>query len=80
MLDRVATLQLDVQNFALVTHAVPAERVTPHVPDMFELQTFAGDDGREMALVSANGFCNRQVHWVIEPSVHFTLHPLRPAR
>ncbi len=62
MLAKLATLQLDVQNFALVTHAVPAERVRPHVPDMFELQTFTGDDGRELVLVSANGFCNRQVH------------------
>ena len=55
------SLQIDIQNFALITHAVPAERVRSHVPDRFRLQTFVRD-GREMALVSANGFCNRQTH------------------
>lgn len=61
-LDRFTTAQVDVQNFALITHAVRADRVRPHVPDRFELQTFQ-DEGREMALVSASSFCNRQIHW-----------------
>lgn len=60
--DRFTTAQVDVQNFALVTHAVPADRVRPHVPERFELQTFR-DSGREMAFVSASTFCNRQIHW-----------------
>ncbi|MDQ3940594.1 MAG: DUF2071 domain-containing protein [Actinomycetota bacterium] len=63
MFENVTSLHVDIQNFALVTHAVPAERVRSLVPDRFELQTFVGDGGREMALVSANGFCNRQIRW-----------------
>ena len=63
MLQKMTTLQIDVQNFALVTHTVPAERVRPHVPEKFELDTYRDESGREMTFVSANGFCNRQVHW-----------------
>ena len=62
LLKTFTSLQIDIQNFALVTHAVPAERVRAHVPERFRLQTFVDDDGREKALVSANGFCNRQTH------------------
>lgn len=62
-LGRFTTAQVDVQNFALITHAVPAERVKPHVPQRFELQTFAAESGEEMAFVSASNFCNRQIHW-----------------
>ena len=65
MLQRVGSLQIDVQNFALVTHSVPAERVRPHVPELFELETYLDESGREMTFVSANGFCNRQVHWAL---------------
>ena len=62
-LDRFTTAQVDVQNFALITHAVPAQRVRPHVPERFELQTFIDESGQETALVSASSFCNRQLHW-----------------
>jgi hypothetical protein len=62
MLNKVASLQVDIQNFALVTHAVPAERVRRIVPDRFDLQTF-DDEGVEKTLISANCFCNRQLHW-----------------
>lgn len=62
-LARLTTAQVDVQNFALVSHAVPAERVRRHVPDRFELETFENEDGRETALISSSTFCNRQIHW-----------------
>lgn len=62
-LDRFTTAQVDVQNFALITHVVPADRVRQHVPERFELQTFDSGSGIEMAFVSASSFCNRQIHW-----------------
>ncbi|MFP5351404.1 MAG: DUF2071 domain-containing protein [Actinomycetota bacterium] len=60
---RLATAEVDVQNFALVTHAVPAERVRRILPARFELETFTSEDGRELALISSSVFCNRQLHW-----------------
>ena len=62
-LSRVTTAQVDVQNFALVTHAVPAERVRKHLPARFELETFVSKSGREMAFISSSTFCNRQIRW-----------------
>ena len=59
MLDLLTSLSVDVEDFALVTHKVPAERVEPHVPDQLRLQTFTEDDGR-YCLVSASCFCNRR--------------------
>lgn len=59
----MTTAVVDVQNFALVTHAVPAERLRRLVPDRFELQTFMDGSGREMGFISASSFCNRQIHW-----------------
>lgn len=57
------TAEVDVENFVLVTHAVPADRVRPQVPARYDLQTFVSEEGREMALISASCFCNRQFHW-----------------
>lgn len=62
-LDRLTTAQVDVENFALVTHAVPAERLRRLVPDRFQLETFTSRSGEEMGLISASSFCNRQIHW-----------------
>lgn len=62
-LARLTTAEVDVQNFALVTHAVPAERVRRHLPARLELETFEAEDGREMAFISSSTFCNRQIHW-----------------
>lgn len=59
----LTTAEVDVQNFALVTHAVPAERVRRHLPRRFQLETFRSEDGREMAFISTSTFCNRQIHW-----------------
>ncbi len=62
-LDRLTTAQVDVQNFALITHAIPAHRLYPHVPQRFELETYESDSGEEMAFISSSTFCNRQIHW-----------------
>ncbi|MFN2588782.1 MAG: DUF2071 domain-containing protein [Actinomycetota bacterium] len=47
-----------VTNFAIVTYAVPAERVRIHLPDAYELDTFDGAHGIT-AFVSTTCFCNR---------------------
>ncbi|MDQ4143953.1 MAG: DUF2071 domain-containing protein [Actinomycetota bacterium] len=57
MPDLLTSFSVDVENFALVTHRVPAERVEPHVPEELRLQTFEDADGR-YCLVSASCFCN----------------------
>lgn len=60
--ERFARLDDTIQNFALVTHAVPAERIRPQIPDRFELETF-WEDGLEKAWISTSSFCNHQCHW-----------------
>lgn len=62
-LSRLTTAQVDVENFALVTHAAPASRVRPYVADRFRLETFESTTGQEMAFISSSTFCNRQIHW-----------------
>lgn len=56
------TAQVDVENFALITHAVPANRLRAHVPAQFELETFVRDR-EEVGLITTTSFCNRQLHW-----------------
>ncbi len=73
MRDRVTTAQVDIQNFAMVTHAVPADRVRPHIPTQLRLETFRADGGPELALITTSAFCNRQLHWSLSryPAVDF---------
>lgn len=63
LLDRFTTAKVDVENFALITHAVPAERLREHVPERFEVETFTAPSGDEMGFISTSTFCNRQIHW-----------------
>ena len=58
MPDVLTSFSVEVENFAVVTHRVPADRVRAHLPDIYELQTFE-QDGEEYAFVSATCFCNR---------------------
>ena len=51
-------LGIDVENFALVTHRVPADRVRRHLPRAYDLETFEGGTG-EYCFVTATCFCNR---------------------
>ena len=52
---------IEVENFALVTYDVPAERVEAHLPAPYELDAFAGPGGRR-AFVTTTCFCNRRFH------------------
>jgi len=45
----------DLLHFALITYALPAERLRPHIPDRFEIQTFP-IGGERLALMSAVPF------------------------
>jgi hypothetical protein len=53
----------DLENFVLITHAVPAERVQAQLPDKLALETFEGIDGRETCFVTTTCFCNRDLRW-----------------
>ena len=59
MPDILTSFSVDIENFSLVTHKVPAGRVEPHVPDSLRLQTF-DDGGERYCLVSVSCFCNRR--------------------
>lgn len=48
---------LQVQNFALITYAVPAGRVRRHLPQPYELDTFDAPEGHK-AFVTTTCFCN----------------------
>lgn len=54
---------VDLENFVLITHAVPAARVQKQLPDKLALETFEGPDGRETCFVTTACFCNRDLRW-----------------
>lgn len=60
---RAAEADVDLENFVMINHAVPAERVASQLPDRLSLETFEGEDGREMAFVTTTCFCNRDLRW-----------------
>lgn len=66
MLTEAAAFAIDVENFALVTHRVPAARVRHHLPHIYELETFEDGTG-EYCFVSATCFCNRNFHVNVLP-------------
>lgn len=55
--------EVDLENVVFVTHAVPAERIRKRLPNGLALETFDGEDGREMSFVTTTCFCNRDVRW-----------------
>ena len=57
--DRLTSISVEVRNFALVTYAVPADRVSTHLPEPYLLETVLDGEGAERCLVSATSFCNR---------------------
>jgi hypothetical protein len=59
---KAASFEATLKNFILVTHAVPAERVRPFLPNEIKLQTFIRD-GIETAFISAGVFYNNKFHW-----------------
>lgn len=58
-----ATLTVTIRDFLIVTHAVPAERVRPFVPDGLPLDMLPGPDGQRLAFVQTTCFFNENFHW-----------------
>lgn len=54
---------VDLENFLMINHAVPAARVQAQLPDKLALETFEGADGRESCFVTTTCFCNRDLRW-----------------
>src|SRR5579864_9393318 len=65
--DVLATLE----HFAIVSYAVPAERVRPYVHQAFELDCFPGPDGRPLVWVSAVPFEDQDFRFVAVPWLRF---------
>lgn len=60
-----------LHHFALITYAVPVERLTPHIPaERFEVPTFE-IDGRQMALLSVVPFVDAGFRFRLLPFVKF---------
>lgn len=52
-----------LEHFAIVTYAIPAERLRPHVHERFELDCIEGEAGQQLALVSVVPFIDRDFHF-----------------
>ena len=67
LLDIVSPLR----HFALITYAVPVERLLPHIPgDRFEIPTF-DIDGKALALLSVVPFIDAGFHFRAFPLLRF---------
>ncbi|RMH40240.1 MAG: DUF2071 domain-containing protein [Deltaproteobacteria bacterium] len=53
----------DLEHFALITYAVPPERLRPHIAERFDLPTF-DIDGRPRALLSVVPFVDTAFHFI----------------
>ena len=76
MLARPHVSGLDVvsglEHFAIVTYAIPPDRLRPHVDSRFDLDVITGPDGLRLALVSVVPFLDRDFHFVRVPRPRFT--------
>lgn len=59
-------------HLAMVTYAVPPERVRPHVPPQFELDTRTDQQGKEHAFVSVVTFKNERMSMSLLPWLRLT--------
>lgn len=59
-----------LHHFALITYALPAERLRAHIDPHFEIETF-DIDGRELALLSVVPFVDAGFHFVKAPLSRF---------
>lgn len=66
------SLSVDVADFVLVTWAVPAGRVRPHVPQRLQLDTFSDGAGIERAWVTTTCFRNRGFRYTPAPAPRLT--------
>lgn len=62
-----------LEHFAIVTYAVPPERLRPQVDPRFELELIEGDDGAPKALVSVVPFVDRDFRFVRCPFPRFRM-------
>jgi len=60
-----------LRHFALITYAVPPERVRPHVDPRFDLDTHRGPDGKEVVWVSVVPFEDVDFHLAALPRFKF---------
>lgn len=74
-LQDVPTRWLDIstvlRHFALITYALPAERLRPHVPERFEIVEF-DLEGEKRALLSAVPFWDENFSFVCLPFLRFS--------
>jgi uncharacterized protein YqjF (DUF2071 family) len=73
MLTEAVAVAIDVENFALVTHRVPADRVRRHLAPTYDLETF-GEGTGEYCFVSATCFCNRNFRLNMLRNPHHTFN------
>jgi uncharacterized protein YqjF (DUF2071 family) len=69
--ERLTTISVEVRNFALITYAVPVERVRRRLPGPYTLETFP-KNGQEQCLVSGTCFCNHDFKWSAAPRPRLT--------
>lgn len=55
-------IRSDLLHFALITYALPAERLRPHIPERFDIPTFP-INGQPLALMSAVPFLDADFHF-----------------
>ncbi|MEI9895065.1 MAG: DUF2071 domain-containing protein [Chthoniobacter sp.] len=60
-----------LRHFAIVSYAVPAERVRPYVPAAFALDTFSGADGNPVVWVSVVPFEDQDFRFAAAPWAKF---------
>lgn len=61
-----------LEHFAIITFAIPPERLRPHVDPRFDLDLIAGPDGSSLALVSVVPFLDRDFRFVRFPRPRFS--------
>ncbi len=60
-----------LQHFAIVTYAIPPERLRPHVHPRFDLECITGSNGEPLALVSMVPFMDDDFHFQRVPFPRF---------
>ncbi len=70
---KLASLAIQIENFAVVTHRVPAQRVRDRLPPIYELQTHRDED-EEWCFISTTCFCNRDFRWALAPYPRHTFN------
>lgn len=67
----VLDIDSPLRHFALITYAVPAERLAPHIPaDRFEIPTFE-IEGKQLALMSVVPFIDHGFRFRLLPFIRF---------